>query len=341
MAEPVLIRRRVTGMTPEARIAFTREANEAPIMAMGSGEQAFADAKRIPDGILELYRGGDLDLVRNRAFARKVVDALPPSERAAMLTAEGELSQAGVKRLEGALLAKAYGDASLIGKLTEATENDIRAIGKALAEVAPAWAQMRARVEAGEIAPGMDVTADLLAAVRTIERSRGEGMTVGDLLKQGALFGEGLNEAAYGFLRAMFKDADLSRPAAQSTIAERLGQFIDEANKTTPGPDMFGAPPLTAGEVLGVKSHVVDMAPEIPGAKAADDALAESALDVELARVLEADDLQIPVEVVEIDGVRTVKTRSARELVEEADAGIRSARQVMHCAIGAFKGAAQ
>ena len=133
----------------------------------------------------------------------------------------------------------------------------------------------------------------------------------------------------------------MSRAAAQSTIAERLGQFIDEANKTTPGPDMFGAPPLTAGEVLGVKPHVVDMAPEIPGAKASDEILTESALDTELARLLEVDDLQIPVEVVEIDGVRTIKTRSARELVKEADDGIRSARQVMHCAIGALKGAAE
>lgn len=341
MVEPVLIRRRVTGMTPEARIAFTREANEAPIMSMGSAEQAFSDAKRIPNGILELYTGGDLDLVRNRPFARKVVDALPASERAAMLTADGELSQAGAKRLEAALLAKAYGDASLVGKLTESTESDIRAIGKALAEVAPAWAQMRVRAAAGEIAPGMDVTPDLLAAVRVIEKSRAEGIKVADLLSQGALFGEGLTDIAKGFLRGMYKDADLSRAASQSSIAERLGQFLDEANKTTPGADMFGAPPLTAGEVLGVNPHVVELEPQTIGTKAGDEILTESALDTQLARLLEAEDLQIPIEVVEVNGARTTKTRSARELVKEANDGIKAARQMMHCAIGAIQGAAE
>jgi hypothetical protein len=334
MSEPVLVRRRATALTPEARIAFTREANEAAIMSMGAGEQAFTDAKRIPNGILDLYRGGDLDLVRNRRFALKVVEALPASERAAMLTAEGELSQAGVKRLEGALLAKAYGDTGLIGKLTEATENDIRAIGKALAEAAPAWAQMRARVEAGDIAPGMDVTADLLSAVRMIEHSRGEGQSVGDLLRQGQMFGEGLTEPAFGFLRAMFKDADFSKPAPQSVISERLGQFIDEANKTTPGPDMFGAPPLTAGEVLASKPHVVQITPEPLVSKAAEAAEVSSAIDTELARVLEVDDLQIPVEVVEVNGQRQVKMRSARELVSEAKAQVKVARQVAMCATG-------
>jgi hypothetical protein len=309
---------------------------------MGAGEQAVSDAKRIPNGILELYTGGDLALVRNRGFVRRVVDALPAGERAAMLTAEGELSQAGVKRVEAALLAKAYGDANLIAKLTESTENDIRAIGKALAEAAPAWAQMRARAAAGEIAPGMDVTADLLAAVRMVERSRGESMSVGDLLKQGQMFGDGLTEPAYGFLRMMFKDPDFAKPSAQSSVVERLGQFIEEANKTQPGPDMFSNPPASPGEVLNPRrGNVVETAPTVAVSQAAEEADMKSAMETELTRLLDAGDFEVPVEEVVIDGTRQVKTRSARELVKEADAGIRAARQITHCALGAFKGAAE
>ena len=42
--EPVLVRRRVTELSPEDRAAFTREANERTTASFSAGEQAGADA---------------------------------------------------------------------------------------------------------------------------------------------------------------------------------------------------------------------------------------------------------------------------------------------------------
>jgi hypothetical protein len=52
-----------------------------------------------------------------------------------------------------------------------------------------AWAKMRDAVSRGQIPKGMDITEDLLDAVRTIMRARDEGQKVGDLVEQAEMFG--------------------------------------------------------------------------------------------------------------------------------------------------------
>lgn len=247
--QPVLVRRRITGMNNDERIAFAREANQSVTLTMGAAERAMSDAGLIA-GKFDLYKGGEIDTAANRDFVRSFVKELPSSERGEILSESGQLSQAGKRRIEGALLARAYNDADLIHKLTESKDNNIKSIGGALLDTAAAWAQMRERAAAGLIDQKMDVTADLLAAVHMVEHARAKGVKVFDIASQGDLMGGGLTDTARAFLASMYRDPNFMRPLSRKALAERLGGYVDEANKTRPGANMFGEMAPNPREIL-------------------------------------------------------------------------------------------
>lgn len=331
ISNPVLIARRVEALSEQERVAFVREANAATAMRMGASEQAAADAA-VVGKIVELYQPGEVAAAANQPFLRAFAQALPASERAALVTKAGALSQEGVRRVQGGLLHAAYGDAQLVGKLMESTNNDIKSIGGALVDNAAAWARMRARAKAGEIAPDVDRTADLLGAVRLIERGRAEGTKAADMLAQGALFDS--PEATRLFVAMFHADADLSRAASRAAISERLGGYIDEANKTQAGPDLFGAPPPKAEAILLAtdKQRVMaSVADEAAKARAIVPEISKTAaLDVRIADArakVAAGDFPLV-----LDSGAVV---SARAAMADADAAVRAAKAIEGCAVGA------
>ncbi len=340
--EPVMVARRVTPMTPDERAASTLEANQSATLTMGASETARADARRL-DRILPALRPGEVSLARNRQFVRAFLGGLPEGERGAMLTADGELSQAGRRRIEAALMARAYGDQApeLVARLAEATDNDVKAVAGALLDNAGAWARMRAAAAAGEIAPGMDTTADLAAAVKILDRARQEGQKVVDLAANGELFGGGLTDTGRAWLGTFFADKSLSRAASRVKVSERIGQYLDEAMKSTPGRDMFGAPELAGLDLLRSESRLAlgDVA------RADATRLQQAAPQVEDAEVLEsqrivaADDPDVPVPVTDEEGnVVSVELRKGSDLMAADDEAERSAREAASCLIGAVTG---
>jgi hypothetical protein len=326
---PVLVARRLTPLTEAERIAFAREANEAVAMRMGAAETAAADAARIAP-VLDLWRGGDIASAGNADLVRGFLKALPATERAAAWTQKGGLSQEGVRRIQAAILHAAYEDTALVAKLMESPSNDIRAIGGALMDVAPAWAQMRAAARRNDIAPDMDRTADLLAALRTVERARADGAKVADLAAQGSLFD--VPEAGRLFLVLMHKEPDLARTASRKAIAERLAGYVDEANKTQPGANLFGEPPARAEDLLATRAQAA-LAREIDEAKAAREAAPARGVDEigEDARVTQARDV-LKAKDVQVEMGDTVV--SAREAMEAADAAVKEANVIRACAMG-------
>jgi hypothetical protein len=106
--------------------------------------------KQIPADLLRLYQGGDLFSAANRSLWKGMLDRIAkPAELPAMTNPEGGLSSTGQVRLRSALLAKAYGDPDIVGALTEDPDSNIKAIGGALTDSAPHWAQMRQAVAEG------------------------------------------------------------------------------------------------------------------------------------------------------------------------------------------------
>jgi hypothetical protein len=237
MQNPVLIARRVTDL--EDRVGFVTAANRSTAMKLGAAEQALSDGRLIDGAMLDRLEGGDLKAAGNQQFARGFMSKLPRAEQGSLVDKDGFLSQEGERRITAALMGRAYGEPVLLGRTLEDTDNNIKAIGGALADSSGAWAKMRDAVSRGDIPAGMDITQDLLGAVQLVMRARDEGRTVADLVNQAEMFG-GPDELAKIVARAMFSDEALKRPVSRARLSAFLRDYADEAMKNEAGPRLFG-----------------------------------------------------------------------------------------------------
>lgn len=238
---PVLVRIRIDPMTADERTAFTREANARDTLGYSSTEQAASDAAALTSGTLDLYRGGDLDSAGNRDFVRAFLKSVvTPNDYAAMVSADGSMSQSAIARVRGALLSRAYGNANIVAQATEATDSDIKTIIGAMTDVAGRWAQMVEAAKEGQIDPALDLTSHLNEAVALVDRARREGRAVRDLVGQQDIFAGSMSPLSEGVLRLFFANNDFTRPTGRARIATAFNFVIDEAMKSAPGGGLFG-----------------------------------------------------------------------------------------------------
>lgn len=238
LKRPVLIRRRKTEMTPEERRRFVIEANTSATARLTSVEQARSDADIIDENVAQLYTGGDITQANNSEFVRGFISKLPESERGALAGPDGRLSQEGARRVQNAMLARAYGDAALLSKLTEAQDNNIRSIGGGLLDTSGVWSQLRAAVSAGRVKPEFDITEKLVEAAKIASDIRERGMKVGDYLAQIDAFNR-IDPVTERLLRS-FYNQPLTRAASRQGIAEALQGYVTEAEKQTTQAGLFG-----------------------------------------------------------------------------------------------------
>ncbi|KEH09290.1 hypothetical protein GY14_13510 [Delftia tsuruhatensis] len=160
--------------------------SQSQALGLSATEQAATDAALVDGGVLEVFDSGALDSAANRDFARAFIGKLQEQGQdvAGMMDANGALSPAGVTRLQAALVHKAYGDGDLVESLFGSTDNDIRAIGESLKAVAGEWANLRLAAERGAINAEVDVTENLLQAIRLVQKARRERAALHDAVQQ-------------------------------------------------------------------------------------------------------------------------------------------------------------
>lgn len=214
---PVLVRVRET---PVDRAEFARQANASTVAQMSSSEQARADAARL-DSMDDLRPDDNGDFATSRDFIRRFVSRLPGTERASMIDAGGQLSQAGYARVRNAVLAKAYGDSPVLTRMVESLDDNLRNIGKALMMTAPTVAKLRQDVTEGALHDA-DITEDLLAAVEELSRLKDAGRSVREELAQAGMFGSGISAEAKDLLQ--FLDENIRKPRK---IAEFIQRYTD------------------------------------------------------------------------------------------------------------------
>lgn len=253
IANPVLVSRRISGLSPAERRSFVAEANGRATLAQGVAERARADADKLDDA-LPLWRGGDVDSADNAGFVRAFLLRLTPEERGSLITKDGRLAAEGAARVRAAVLARAYGDelGPLLDRLLEGDTAGLRGVAGALTDTSARWAQLRQAVMSGEVDAGMDITADLIGALRTLDEARRLKISVPELLLQTDLERPPLTDAGIKMLAAFFDQGDPGRrTAARAAIAARIDGYVEEALKVQPpGRDLFGAPPLRPAEIL-------------------------------------------------------------------------------------------
>ena len=356
-AEPVLVARRLGAMDIEERVRFTTAANRSTAMRLGITEQAFADARLIDGPLLDTLRGTGVGTLRNRSFVRGFMSKLSRSEQGGLVGSRGVLSQEGERRLTGALMARAFDDVGLLNRTLEDADTNIRAIGGALADVAPVWARLRDTVVRGEVPAGMDITKHLIDAVGSVMRARDTGRPLAEFLEQGEMFG-GPGEIAQLIGRFLFRDADLKRPVSRKAIAEMLTAYAERARQNVTGPRLLGEAledrEILEGVMRGIgRSDLTDRykgttetlkRTRVVSSVRLDEAAApERAVELAASREVEDEILR------ELDGLRSEQDvrvliteedeaggqifveRSLDDLVDEADAEIDAARQIEAC----------
>ena len=252
MNQPVLVRRRITTLTDQERKAFTEEANARNTLGMSPAERAMVHAGRMDATLLDLYKGGDLTTLANSDFVRGFMSEVAPDESAEIRTADGLLNQEGIRRIEAAILAKAYPDSALLGTLLESTDNNIKAIGGALLDSAPAMAGMKGKIAQGLILPETDISADVVEAARLVAKARREGKLLSELLAQSGMFGDNVSPLAQRIVRLFFADTDFKRQISRDKIAGLLNTYAELAKNIKPGDALFDdLPALTVGDVIG------------------------------------------------------------------------------------------
>ncbi len=228
MRQPVLVRRRVTDLSADERVAFTRAANERTTASMSASEQAAADGEALTPDLLSMIRGSDVGAASNRPFVRRFLEKVAgENELGALVDRNGELSIDGRRRVRSALLARAFGDMAVVERLLEEDEGGLGPLGRGLLDIAPLWAAL-------DDPPS---TAALMEAVRSVIRTRDQGVPPHFALDQGDMLGGALSEDGAAFLGALIvgNGKGSSRLKGRARIAEKLEAYIEEAGQRSPG----------------------------------------------------------------------------------------------------------
>lgn len=244
MAKPVLVRVR---STPVNRAEFARQANASTVQRMAPSEQALSDARRLTS-LEGLQSDEDGDFTGSRDFIRQFMAGLPITEQADLVEADGRLSTAGYRRIQNAVLAKAYGDSATLRRMTESLDNNLANISKALTRVAPTIAAARERMDAGTLHQA-DIAPDLLQAVEGLSALKEKGWTAAQELGQQDLAGPRYTPEAAMLLEFLADNARSPR-----RIAEFLQRYYEELERSgdPSQPSMFGddTPAPARGELL-------------------------------------------------------------------------------------------
>jgi hypothetical protein len=272
MKQPVLVRERVTPMSMADRQAFAIEANQSATASMSAVERGQADARRLDTGMLDLLADrGDMDSRANAPFVRAFIDGVPAGERNALLNPDGTLSQEGTRRLQAAVLSKAFGGTEgsnrILGRMLESTDADQRNILGALLDTSPAFARLRQMVEDHVLGEQFDITRQVLSAVEESAKLRESGQSLEEHLAQTDML-TARDPVRDAILRT-FYGKDGKRAAGRQKVAEALSDYVNKAaaQRLDQG-SLFADAPLSpdrlleaslAGRKEEVAPKVVDM----------------------------------------------------------------------------------
>lgn len=246
--QPILIARRTTELTPAERTRFAIEAQDSGVAAMTPTEVARASARAMtPDVLMRFDPAQPLAHEANADFVRAALAALPRSARNAMFDASGLLNRNGQRQLREAIFARAWPDPDILARFTETDAGELKTLMEALDRAAPAFAALKADIEAGLIRPDMDIGPFVLDAMRLIGTARDlaarDGLPLAraleELLSEVDLLDGAISPLTAALVRKFWRNG---RAASADEVAAFLGRYADDARKAGGTAALFDAP---------------------------------------------------------------------------------------------------
>lgn len=225
MKQPVLVR---VNQNNVDRVAFTKKANESTLASMSIIEQAKSDASKLDENILRSLKpdeSGDF----NAGFVKRFINEIvPETERAMLLTADAEINNLGLKRIENAIVAKAIDvpDAQkAIANMLDSAEPEMRNIGKAILNTAPVMISTKQMIADGIRKP-LDISGDIAVTVSKLLEIKAKKLNVEKYYAQGSLFDDGLT-LTQNYLMQIFERYNRS-PKNLEAVIKGVYDAIDE-----------------------------------------------------------------------------------------------------------------
>lgn len=235
--QPVLVRTRLSDVD---RVAFARLANESDVAQFSATERAMSDVDRLPDStLLKINNDGSINIDGSMDYVRSFVDQLPQSERGSVITSDGRLSQEGKRRIESAIVQRAYGDSNLVTRLSENLDDDSKNVLNALLRAAPQLSQLNDLVKQGGRFENT-ISQDLAQAAQKLTDLKANGLQVRDYLNQGQLIDDGLSDGARRFLEVFDNNRNSAKAISESINSEI--QAIENMGDPRQG-SLFGKTP--------------------------------------------------------------------------------------------------
>ena len=250
MQNPVLIRQRdASSDSLQDSIIHSTEGG----MKMSASQQAKVDAEKISPKTLSLYDydgSGDLTKKSNDDFVVSALNEIADkSERDVVFNKDGTPSKAGIERVKSALAAYAYGDNSLLERISESTDTEDQNIVKAFSAAAPQVAAIKAKLDKGDVSKDYDLPKLLSDVLDFYFKCKNDGKSIKFALNETSLFGDNQSIASIsGKNLARFIADNIRRPKAISDALVRMTKYIDGANE--PGAALFSGSKMGLDEIV-------------------------------------------------------------------------------------------
>jgi len=185
---------------------FVKGANESTTAVMSDTEKALSDSANVSDDLLLHYQSGEFDNINNAKFRNEFKKIIPQSELGNFINAEGELSRAGIKRMEAAVMYKAYEDIELVERLFEdIADYEMKTVQNTLKEISPLVARLKSSVRKDITEPIADYSKNLIEAFNLVYHEKRNGGSVKMSLEAGRLF-EAIDPRTEMIARSFFKN---------------------------------------------------------------------------------------------------------------------------------------
>lgn len=240
MKKPVLVRR-ISEPFDTRQLAI--KSNSGFGLPYSDLELSMLDAERMK-GIenLDVLNDGNIALTsKNFLQLKDSLGDYQQEELADIQQSDGTLSQQGVKRIRNAMLAKAYGDNPVLGKIIESTDSDIKTILGSLTRVA--GDVVRARSTAPKES---DITPNLLDAINIFSQLKQKGQSVTNYLSQQDAFTEQLDPVTENVLLFLDKNSR-SQPKVTQYIRDA---YTKQGAIDATSPDIFGQEPPEVKDIF-------------------------------------------------------------------------------------------
>lgn len=260
MREPVLVMR-ASSLSPQDAARFADLSNRTNIAQMSATERAMRDAQAMGLDGIALYEGGDFGAPQNQRFMRHFMTRAVTAAEMPSISRNNELTMEGVARMRAAVLAAAYGDADVLSRMLESTDDNVRSITAGMLDAAPQMAQLRAGIASGDVDPGMDPVQSLMEAVKTISLLRSQKVPVQQWLAQSDAFGR--DPVLDAWVKSFYYGGNNATEAKrhQEKVATLLNDYAAEAVQHRPG-GLF-ADETTTADVLGVAMRKNDAGQDV------------------------------------------------------------------------------